>query len=173
MASGTKNDMRPTDNKSRHLARLSAVQALYQMELSDQKSKLVVRQFNEHWKEHAVSDGEVNADSEFFELIVLGVVAEQETVDKAISGKLGKNWKLSRLDVTLRAIMRCASYELMRMFDVPAIVVIDEYVGLAKDFYAGKEPNFVNAALDKLARECRPGEFGIPPEISGTEKSGG
>jgi len=154
------------DTQRRHLARLSAVQALYQMEIADQKSKFVVRQFNEHWKEHEVKDGEVNADSDFFELIVLGVVAEQEAVDKAISGKLGKNWKLSRLDVTLRAIMRCASYELLRLFDVPAIVVIDQYVGLAKDFYAGKEPNFVNAALDKLARERRPGEFGIPEQTS-------
>lgn len=156
---GTNNEM-----QRRHLARLSAVQALYQMELSDHKSKLVVRQFNEHWKKQAVNDGKVKADSEFFELIVLGVVAEQDVIDKAIAGKLGKAWKLSRLDVTLRAIMRCASYELLRMFNVPAIVVVDEYVGLAKDFYAGKEPNFVNAALDKLARECRPGEFGIPPQ---------
>lgn len=158
------------DTKRRHLARLSAVQALYQMEIAEQKSKFVVRQFNEHWKEHEVKDGDISADSEFFELIVLGVVAEQEDVDKAISGKLGKNWKLSRLDVTLRAIMRCASYELLRMFDVPAIVVIDEYVGLAKDFYAGKEPNFVNAALDKLARERRPGEFGIPASVTDDKK---
>ena len=169
----TENDMPSNDMRSRHLARLSAVQALYQMELADQKSKLVVRQFNEHWKEHEVKDGQVSADSEFFELIVLGVVSEQEAIDKAITGKLGKNWKLSRLDVTLRAIMRCASYELLRMFNVPAIVVVDEYVGLAKDFYAGKEPNFVNAALDKLARECRPGEFGIPPQASDTKKTDG
>lgn len=161
------------DTNRRHLARLSAVQALYQMEISDQKSKLVVRQFNEHWKQHQAKDGAVNADSDFFELIVLGVVAEQDAVDEAISGKLGKNWKLSRLDVTLRAIMRCASYELLRMFDVPAIVVIDEYVGLAKDFYAGKEPNFVNAALDKLARERRPGEFGIPASLTKPEKING
>ena len=168
MATITENDMR-----RRHLARLSAVQALYQMELADQKSKLVVRQFNEHWKEHEVKDGEVSADSEFFELIVLGVVAEQEDIDNAIRGKLDKNWKLSRLDVTLRAIMRCASYELLRIFNVPAIVVVDEYVGLAKDFYAGKEPNFVNAALDKLARECRPGEFGVPPTGDNTQTADG
>ncbi len=166
----SENDTRPIDIRRRQLARLSAVQALYQMEITDQKSKLVVRQFNEHWTEHKVKDGDVSADSDFFELIVLGVVAEQEDIDKAISSKLGKNWKLSRLDVTLRAIMRCASYELLRMFDVPAIVVIDEYVGLAKDFYAGKEPNFVNAALDKLARERRPGEFGVPDSVIDDKK---
>ncbi len=150
------------DTKRRRLARLAAVQALYQMELANHKSKLVVQQFNEKWREAV--DGQDNADTEFFELIVLGVVAEQDNVDLAISSKLGNNWKLSRLDVTLRALMRCASYELLRVFEVPAVVIIDQYVGLARDFYAGKEPGFVNAALDKLARECRHGEFGVPDE---------
>ncbi|PHS40894.1 MAG: transcription antitermination factor NusB [Robiginitomaculum sp.] len=152
----------PIDSKRRRLARLSAVQALYQMELSSQKSKLVIQQFTEKWREAAQEHGKANTDTEFFELIVLGVVAEQDAIDEAVSGKLGKNWKLSRLDVTMRAIMRCASYELLRLFDVPAVVIIDQYVGLAKDFYGGKEPGFVNAALDKLARERRPGEFGVP-----------
>ena len=132
------------------------------MEIADHKSKFVVRQFNEDWSQDTVSNGDVQADSEYFELIVLGVVAEQEAVDNAIRARLARNWRLSRLDVTLRAIMRCASYELLRMFNVPAVVIIDEYVGLAKDFYASKEPDFVNAALDKMAREVRPGEFGVP-----------
>ncbi len=153
------------DTKRRRLARLAAVQALYQMELSSQKSKFVVQQFNEKWRETGADNR--SADTDFFELIVLGVVSEQGMVDEAISGKLGENWKLSRLDVTLRAIMRCASYELLRLFEVPAVVVIDQYVGLARDFYAGKEPGFVNGALDKMARELRPGEFGVPGNADG------
>ena len=160
------NTVQNLERRRRHLARLSAIQAVYQMELANHKSKLVVRQFNEHWTENPVQEGDISADSEFFELIVLGVVAEQDMIDEAISGKLGKNWKLSRLDATMRAIMRCASYEMLRMFNVPALVVIDEYVGLASDFYGGKEPGFVNAALDKLARECRPGEFGILSSVT-------
>ena len=147
------------DIQRRRLARLSAVQALYQMELADQKSKLVVREFNEHWFENAASAGEVTAEEEFFELLVLGVVAEQDTIDKAIAGKLNKKWTLKRLDVILRAILRCASYEMLRLFDVPGVVIIDQYVGLTRDFYEGSEANFVNAALDKLAREIRTGEF--------------
>ncbi len=157
----------PIDSKARRLARLSAVQALYQMELSSQKSKLVIHQFNEKWQKAAHGHGGGNIDTELFELIVLGVVAEQDTVDEAIAGKLGKNWKLSRLDVTMRAIMRCASYELLRLFEVPAVVIIDQYVGLARDFYGGKEPGFVNGALDKLARERRPGEFAVPGNDDG------
>ncbi|MBL4854015.1 MAG: transcription antitermination factor NusB [Robiginitomaculum sp.] len=155
------------DTKRRRLARLAAIQALYQMELSSHKSKFVVQQFNEKWRDASDVQDKANADEDFFELIVLGVVAEQDAVDEAISGKLGENWKLSRLDVTLRALMRCASYELLRLFEVPAVVIIDQYVGLARDFYAGKEPGFVNAALDKLARERRPGEFGVPGGVDG------
>lgn len=150
------------NTKRRQLARLSAVQALYQMELADQKSKLVVREFNEHWFENAAVAGEVTADTEYFELIVLGVVAEQDAIDEAISAKLNKKWELHRLDIILRAIMRCASYELLRMFDVPGIVIVDQYVSIARDFYEGNEPNFVNAALDNLARECRTAEFCLP-----------
>ena len=46
--------------------------------------------------------------------------------------------------------------------DVPAKVVIDEYVGMARDFFAGDEPGFVNAALDSMARRKRAKEFGLP-----------
>lgn len=147
------------DTKRRSLARLSAVQALYQMEVASEGSKLVVQEFNDHWFENAAQSGEVTADEEYFELIVLGVVAEQEIVDAAVSAKLNEKWKLNRLDIILRAIMRCGTYELLRMFDVPGIVIVDEYVNLARDFYEGKEPGFVNAALDKIARESRSAEF--------------
>ena len=150
------------DTHGRKIARLFAVQALYQMELVDQKSKIVVREFYEHWFSNAAQSGNVEADLEFFELVVLGVVAEQDAIDVAIRGKLNKKWELHRLDIILRAIMRCATYEMLRMFDVPAVVIIDQYVSLTHDFYEGREAKFVNAALDKLARECRTGEFGVP-----------
>ncbi|NNC37608.1 MAG: transcription antitermination factor NusB [Acidimicrobiales bacterium] len=147
------------DSQSRNSARLAAVQALYQMELAGQKSKLVVHEFNDHWFKGAGTNS--NTDSEYFELIVLGVVAEQSIVDKAISEKLNEKWKLDRLDTTLRAIMRCAAYEILRCFDVPGTVIVDQYVSIAHDFYEGSEPKFVNAALDKLARQYRTAEFGL------------
>ncbi len=150
---------KPT-HKSRQSARLSAVQALYQMEIGEQKSKLTVRQFDEHWLAEFDAEG-AETDRAFFELIVLGVVAEQDEIDAAIRGILAKGWRLSRLEAVLRAILRCAAFELMRLFEVPAVVVIDEYVNLTKDFYDNKEADFVNAALDKLAHQKRPGEFGL------------
>ncbi|PHR56806.1 MAG: transcription antitermination factor NusB [Robiginitomaculum sp.] len=161
------------NTRRRHLARLSAVQALYQMELADQKSKFVVREFNDHWFDNAAISGDLTADRDYFELVVLGVVAEQEIVDAAISAKLNAKWKIDRLDITLRAIMRCATYEVLRMFDVPGIVIIDEYVSIARDFYEGNEPNFVNAALDKLAREYRTAEFGLPDALNPEKANSG
>ena len=152
------------NSKARRHARLSAVQALYEMEIAGKKSKLVVHEFNQHWFEVFALEGE-KTDLEFFELIVLGVVAEQTNIDQAIKGKLGEKWTLARLDTTLRAILRCATFELLRLFDVPALVIIDQYVDITSGFFAAKETGFVNAALDRLARDIRPEHFGIPSNI--------
>jgi N utilization substance protein B len=75
---------------------------------------------------------------------------------------LAANWRLSRVDSIVRAILRCGAYELSARKDVPAKVVIDEYVGLAQAFHADQEAPFINAALDKLAHRKRAPEFGEP-----------
>ncbi len=142
--------------KSRHKARLSAVQALYQMDLTEKKSKLAILEFEEYW--HAPNDED---GKKFFEMLVLGVVEKQDIIDAAIRSKLSSNWKLSRIDTILRAILRAGAYEILYVSDVPALVVINEYITLTKDFYAGQEHDFVNAALDNLARQARAVEFGI------------
>jgi N utilization substance protein B len=69
---------------------------------------------------------------------------------------------LARVDSVLRAILRAAGLELVARRDVPAKVVIDEYVGIANDFFSGDEPGFVNAALDTMAKRKRAPEFGLP-----------
>ena len=85
----------------------------------------------------------------------------QDDIDKSISDKLSEKWSLKRLDLTLRAILRAAGYEIQRRPDVPALVIIDQYVSIASDFFEGKEPGFVNGALDKMAKEVRKAEFGL------------
>ena len=62
---------------------------------------------------------------------------------------------LERIDATLRAILRAGAYELIRRPDVPIEVAIDEYVEIAKSFFEGPEPGFVNGALDGIARDAR------------------
>ena len=73
---------------------------------------------------------------------------------------MAKDWKLARIDATARAILRAGLFELIRRPDVPARVVIDEYVEIAKAFFEnGDEPKFVNGVLDAAAREARDDEL--------------
>ncbi len=83
-------------------------------------------------------------------------------IDRAIAASLSEKWKLERVDSILRAILRCGVFELVARRDVPAKVVIDEYVAVAGAFFGGDEPGFINAALDTIARRKRAAEFGLP-----------
>lgn len=141
---------------SRSVARLAAVQALYQMEVSSIGVEHVIREFTDHRFDRDI-EGETlaSADEAFFAELVRGVVAEQKRIDAAITRRLAENWRLERLDATVRAILRAGAYELANRPDVPTEVAIDEYVDVAKSFFEGAEPGFVNGALDAVARDVR------------------
>jgi N utilization substance protein B len=112
--------------------------------------------------EYRFADLPVPPDGDFFSAIVNGVPQHQVEIDRAIAGALSEKWKLERVDSILRAIMRCAVFELVSRQDVPAKVVIDEYVAVSGAFFGGDEPGFVNAALDTIAKRKRAKEFGLP-----------
>lgn len=145
---------------ARSVARLAAVQALYQMEVSSVGVEAVIREFTEHRFDRGIEgDGEsdtlASADETFFADLVRGVVASQRDVDAAVTRRLASGWRLERLDATVRAILRAGAFELAHRPDVPTEVVIDEYVELAKSFFEGPEPGFVNGALDGVAQDVR------------------
>jgi transcription antitermination protein NusB len=142
---------------ARHAARLGAVQALYQMEMAGGGAEEVAREF----AEHRFGELPVPPDGEFFTAIVSGVPQHQVEIDRAIAASLSEKWKLERVDSILRAILRCGVFELVARRDVPAKVVIDEYVAVAGAFFGADEPGFVNAALDNIARRKRALEFGL------------
>jgi N utilization substance protein B len=140
--------------QARSVARLAAIQALYQMEVSGVGVDAVVREFSDHRFGADIEGSRLaEADEAFFGEIVRGVVGDQLTIDQAVARRLAAGWRLERLDATLRAILRAGAYELMERPDVPIEVAIDEYVELAKSFFNGPEPGFVNAALDAIARD--------------------
>jgi N utilization substance protein B len=142
--------------QARSVARLAAVQALYQMEVSGAGAEVVVREFTDHrFGRDLEGQFLAEADEAFFADIVRGVVEGQGDIDKAIARRLAANWRLERIDATARAILRCGSFELLRRGDIPTEVVIDEYVEIAKSFFEGPEPGFVNACLDGVARDER------------------
>ena len=147
--------MKPQMRQARAVARLAAVQALYQMEVSGIGSEAVIREFVDHRFEGDL-EGEAlaPADQPYFNAIVRGAVEHQVGIDRAIVRRLAENWRLERLDATLRAILRAGAFELIHG-EAPTEVVIDEYVEMAKSFFEGPEPGFVNGALDAIARDAR------------------
>ncbi|MEE8445299.1 MAG: transcription antitermination factor NusB, partial [Alphaproteobacteria bacterium] len=74
-----------------------------------------------------------------------------------LGGVIAEGWALERLEAVLRAILRAAAWEILTRDDIDAPVTIDEYVEIAKDFFAGREPAMVNGVLDKLAGMLRQG----------------
>ena len=116
----------------------------------------MVKEFRDHRFGYEDEPGDyVETDEDFFEDLVTGIVSIQADVDKRIGGVLKEGWKLSRLDATVRAILRAGGYELIARKDVPPAVVINEYVDVAHAFFEDSEPGFVNATLDALAKQVR------------------
>lgn len=153
------------DRNARRAARLAAVQAIYQMELTGANAETVIDEFAEHRFTQASDMPAGPPDRDFFADVVRGVPANQVEIDRAVARALAAGWKLQRIDSILRAILRAAGYELIGRRDVPGRVVIDEYLEIAHAFFEGDEPGFVNAVLDRLAREKRAAEFGeVPPD---------
>jgi len=134
---------------------MGAVQALYQMDISGTPSDTVIEEFTDFRFDSS------NVDVDYFQDIVKGVIQFQDDIDKNIAEHLSEKWSLKRLDMTLRAIMRAGCYEISRRPDVPALVIIDEYVSIASDFFEQSEPAFVNGALEKFAKKIRAAEFGL------------
>ena len=154
------SDAKPKQKGStRSAARLAAVQALYQMEMTDTTSAAALRDVQ--LREGAVSgdaDTGVKVDEAMLKDIVEGVTERREDLDRRIAGHLAEGWSFDRLEVVLRAILRAGAYEIVAKTDVPLRVAINEWVDLAHAFYAGKEPGFVNGVLDRIGREARPAE---------------
>ena len=142
--------------RARTVARLAAVQALYQMELAGEGVETVITEFSNH-RFDADIEGEAlaEADEAWFADIVRGVIAGQKDIDASVKARLASNWRLERLDATLRALLRCGAWELTHKTEVPKEIVIDEYVELAKAFFDEGDAKFVNAALDGVARDVR------------------
>ena len=142
--------------RARTVARLAAVQALYQMELAGEGVETVIQEFGRHRFDRDVEGLTLaEADEDFFAEAVRGTVSKQATIDAAVTRRLADGWKLERLDATIRALLRAGAWELLSKPEIPREIVIDEYVELAKAFFDEGEAKFVNAALDGVARDAR------------------
>ncbi|MHA1190436.1 MAG: transcription antitermination factor NusB [Alphaproteobacteria bacterium] len=150
---------RPAANQ-RGAARLAAVQALYQLDVGGQTLDSVVEEFKAHRIGQEIEGEQLRpADADFFRSVLAGVVDRQLQIDPLIHKALPDSWPLKRIDITLRAVLRCGVFELVGRADVPAAVVITEYVEIAKAFFDTEEPGLVNGVLDRIARDVRSKEI--------------
>ncbi len=142
-------------------ARLAAVQALYQIELTGTGVAQVLEEFPriQMDEEDGTGSNPAAARPRMFQELVRGVVYRREELDGLLAPLISGGWSLERIEIILRCILAAATFELVVRKNVPARVVITEYVDLAHAFYAGSEPAMVNGVLDRLAREVRPGEL--------------
>ena len=146
-------------NVARSVARLTAVQALYQLAMSGGTTEDIISQFGAIEPNGRADDEDApmaEADKALFAELVRGTRGNMAQVDEMVASCLDEAWPVERMEVLLRAILRCGVYEMFARPSVPVRVVISEYVRVADAFFEGKEPALVNAVLDKLARVLRP-----------------
>lgn len=145
----------------RSVARLAAVQALYQMDVTGGRASDVAEEFVLYRLDDEIDGVRLgDADLPWFRAVLAGVVQDQRAIDRAIDTALAEGWPLRRIDLTLRAVLRAGVFELKHRREVPGAVAITEYVEVAKAFFGEDEPRIVNAVLDRIGRELRPDELG-------------
>lgn len=154
MAKDLEQPVKPANQRG--AARLAAVQALYQMDIGGTGVLEVVAEYEAHRLGQEVDgDTYLKADASWFRSIVAGVVRDQTKIDPIIRSSLQEDWPLSRLDSTLRAILRAGTFEVLERKDVPVAVIVTEYVEIAHAFFGEEEPRIVNAVLDRIAKQVR------------------
>ena len=132
--------------KARGKARRLAMQALYQWQMTADDIDGIERQFFEE-------NDMKNVDQEYFSELLLGVLQELALIDAELEKHMSRN--INSVDPVERAILRIAGYEFIKRPDVPYRVVLNEAVVLTKKFCAEKSHTFVNAVLDRVARDTR------------------
>ena len=153
----------PARSKARSAARLAAVQALYQQHMEGTALNKLLDEFHQHRLGRTIDDDDFDdaeyaeAEVPFFDDVVRGVDARKDEIDALVAGKLASGWSLARLDRAMLQVLRAGTYELLARADVPAAVVINEYVEVAKAFFDDGQAKFVNGILDAVAKEARAG----------------
>ena len=143
--------------KMKSAARFFAVQALFQMEHSNQSYTQVAAEFENHrFGEEFDGYEMLEGDYTLFLELLEDAVNNQAAIDQMTDRALVAKWPIARIDPTLRALFRAAGAEFQKK-STPPKVVITEFVDVASAFSDDpKEPKFVNAVLDHMAREAQP-----------------
>lgn len=151
----------PESNAAKRLARLVAVQALYQASYEEEPLAAILKRSLEDADQilnGEAGEGELireRPDPVLFSDIVQGVLDNREALDEMVAGALDARFSAQRLELLLKFTLLAGAYELYGHADIPAAVIISDYVDVAKAFFGAKEPGLVNGVLDKLAQKLR------------------
>ncbi len=130
----------------RRRSREFALQVLYQLEITKQDAIRVVVQFQEHFSKGAERD-------DFLERLVLGVSKHRQEIDRLIE-QYAENWRLDRMNIIDRNILRMAAFELLYCKDIPPKVTLNEAIDLGKRYGTDDSGGFINGILDRIQNEA-------------------
>lgn len=148
--------MSKSSSLARSAARLATVQALYQHHMEKTALARLLDEFHQHRLGREIEDDHyADADVDFFDDVVSGVIARRDEIDEQLTAKLADGWTVTRLDKTMLQILRAGCFELMARKDITTAVIINEYVDVAKAFFDDREAKFVNGVLDAVAKSVR------------------
>lgn len=148
----------------RSAARLAAVQALYEIDLVNANINIVIEDFlANRWITSDLNTCSnrdiIEPDKDWLINLVQGVAEGYDKLDSLIKPALSKKWTIERLETIIRVILRSAVFELKNKPNVPANVIINEYLNVAHAFFEGPENKLINGVLDRLAKDLRPREL--------------
>lgn len=131
--------------RKRRKSREFALQVLFQLNITKQEAIKALSQFQEHFS----SDGEAD---EFLKRLVLGVLEHRQELDRLIE-QYSENWRLDRINIIERNILRMALFELLYCEEIPPKVTINEAIDLGKRYGSGDSGGFINGILDRIQNE--------------------
>jgi N utilization substance protein B len=131
--------------RRRRKSREYALQVLFQLNITKQEAVKALSQFQEHFS----SDGEAD---EFLKHLVLGVLEHRQELDRLIE-QYSENWRLDRINIIERNILRMALFELLYCEEIPPKVTINEAIDLGKRYGSGDSGGFINGILDRIQNE--------------------
>ncbi len=146
---------------TRRLSRKIALQFLYQIDSASRGGYVLTSDFHSDFKSfssfhYPTADGEM---LKFASMLSRGVVENIEAVDSIIN-RCSEHWKVSRMSMIDRNVLRFSVYEIVFLSDIPLPVTINEAIEVAKEFGSETSSAFVNGILDKIGKGMEKGEFG-------------
>ncbi len=131
--------------RRRSKSRESALQVLFQLNITKQEPTKALTQFEEHFS----PDGEAD---DFMKRLVLGVLKHRRELDRLIE-QYSENWRLDRINIIERNILRMALFELLYCQEIPPKVTINEAIDLGKRYGSEDSGSFINGILDRIQSE--------------------